>query len=123
MALEVKRLQACVSCLMEEVAWLNRRLLGAADVLAGESLLPLAAKVHAGAFAPAELAAAALNDATADGESLRQLIDSLKDDDGQFRGLGKLLMRIHGVSLGGHRLVPAGQSRMGWRYRVQVLDG
>jgi hypothetical protein len=119
--LELRQLRAELAELRAIVVDRVRADLAPQDRRIGAALLPLAAEVHGGEFSAAELAAAALNDRSAAGQALCELIrDHGTDEGGGFRTLARLLERIHGMPLGGCRLVRLSESRTGRRFRVQV---
>ena len=121
LALEVRRLAAAIESQREELAWLSRRLLARDDARSGALIVSLATEVHPEPFVAAELAAAALNDRTAVGAALRDVLKGYIDSDGGFRALARLLDRIEGVAFDGHRLVGVGPTRAGRRYRIQIF--
>lgn len=122
--LELRRLCSVIEDLRDEQRWLARRMLKRDDSRTGAAILPLALEVHGEDFAPAELLAAALNDRTAVGQALLELVREYMDEDGEgCRTLAWFFIRIEGVVLGGHRLVKVDdcRARAGTRYRVQVV--
>lgn len=122
--LEIRRLRAELAELREDQQFLMRALLAASDKRNALRFLPLIADVLGDrAFTAPELLAAALNDRTAAGQALREVIGEFVTDDGGLRAFGRLLARIEGVPLGGCRLISAGDGRDGRRWRVVRLSG
>lgn len=122
--LELRRLAAEQAELREAVEHLTRRLLAAEDRRTGVVLLPLLAELVGGeTFTAASAAARALNDRTAIGQAVRELLADVGMGAGGLRSLGRLLLRLDGAALGGVRLVPAGERREGLAWRlVQVSE-
>ena len=104
-ALELRRLTAMVEALCADVRHVERRQLRADDRRVGLVLLRLAYGVTRGArFTGPALLEAAYNDRSAEGRALCEVLVEY----GNLRALGKLLARLAGVELGGHRLVRIG---------------
>lgn len=119
LALELRRLAAEIAALHESHDALARALLGRSDRRSGAVLVPLLGALFDGqAFTPADIAARALNDRTAEGQALRELVAEHSTDSGGLRTLGRLLSRLDGVEFDGARLLPAGRGQAGKRWRV-----
>lgn len=122
--LELRRLAVMVAELVEENRTLQRRLLTAEDRRMGTVLLPLLHELVDGApFTAASAAARALNDRTATGQAVREVLADLGMGDGGLRSFGRLLQRLDGVPLAGLRLVPAGERREGLAWRLVQVSG
>ena len=116
LTLELRLLRAELAELRYDHRELHRQLLAKADRRIGIRLVPAIARtIGAGRpFAVADLAALVLNaDTPAAGVVLDALADHA-DDDGGFRGFGRLLQRLEGVPLAGWRI----QRATGERWRV-----
>lgn len=119
--LELRRVREELHDLAESNENLQRRLLAAEDRRTGAALVPLLSELFEGtAFTAAEVAAAALNDRTAQGQALRELIAASCTDTGGLRALGRLLARLEGCSFGGCSLRHAGAARNAQRWTVRV---
>lgn len=120
--LELRRLSVLVAELVDDHRVLLRRLLTPEDRRTGTVLLPLLHElVEDAPFTAASIAARALNDRTATGQAVRELLAELGMGDGGLRSFGRLLQRLDGVPLAGVRLSPAGERREGLAWRlVQV---
>lgn len=125
LALELRRLSAAVEAqadelaeLREDHAHLQRALLSRQDRRTGAALVPLLADMLPGTFTAADAAALALNDRTAEGQAVRELMAEYITDDGGLRAFGRLLARLEGCEFNGARLVSAGASRGVSRWRV-----
>jgi hypothetical protein len=120
--LELRLLRETVAALADEQRHLQRRLLERDDRRAGLVLWPLAAELTNGRpFTGQGLLQAALATRTPVGQAVRELIVEAADGAGGMRAFGRLLQRLQGVPLAGYRLVAAGESREGLRWRlVQV---
>ena len=114
--LEMRRIAAELAELRDDHRELQRQLLAKSDRRTGMRLAPAIARI-VGAdrpFTVADLAALVLNAGTpAAGVVLDALADHA-DDDGGFRGFGRLLQRLQGVPLAGWRI----QRASGERWRV-----
>jgi len=122
--LEVRLLRQEVSDLHADVGVLLARLLARDDRRIGMALLPLGEEVFDGEpFTAARLADRALNDRTARGEALRDLIADVLGDREELRPLGEFLARIEGVRLGGVRLIADGHLHGVRRYRLVRGNG
>lgn len=122
--LELRRLAVLVAELVEENRTLQRRLLTAEDRRIGTVLLPLVRELVDGEpFTAASAAARALNDRTATGQAVREVLADLGMGDGGLRSFGRLLQRLDGVPLAGLRLVPAGERREGLAWRLVQVSG
>lgn len=119
MALEVRRLAELIAALADDVRHMERRRLAADDRRVGAVLLRLAHELVGDArFTAPELFARALNDRTAAGRALCEVLV----DYGSVRSIGRLLARLESVVLSGCRLVPAGAAREGRAWRLQRVS-
>lgn len=124
LTLELRLVRAELAEVRESQADLVRRLLEREDRTTGRVLLPLVNDLVGERDLDAgTLAAAALNDRTATGQAVREIINDYTDCDGSFRSLAHLLKRLQGVHLGGCKLVPRGEGRGGLRWRVVQVSG
>jgi hypothetical protein len=124
LALQLRLMQAMLEELRESVDHLGRRLLERDDRRTGEALLPLVAAILGSqTFTAPSLAAALLNDRSAEGQAARELVAGFCSTDGGLRAFGKLLARLDGVALAGCRLVPVSSRRDGRLWRVVRVSG
>ena len=95
---------------------LQRQLLAKADRRTGLRLVPAIVRTigEGRPFAVADLAALVLNASTPAAAVVRDALADHADDDGGFRGFGRLLQRLEGVPLAGWRI----QRASGERWRV-----
>lgn len=123
-ALEVQRLATVVAELVDENRVLQRRLLASEDRRMGTVLLPLISElVGHEPFTAAGVAVQALNDRTAAGQAVREVLADLGADDCGLRSFGRLLQRLDGVPLASLRLMQAGQRREGLAWRLVHVSG
>jgi len=116
--LQLRVLTDAVAALADEHRHLQRRLLERDDRRAGLVLWPLAAELTNGRpFTGPGLLAVALDTRTAVGQAVKEVITELSEGD-TLRSFGRTLQRLQGVPLAGFRLVPAGESREGLRWRL-----
>lgn len=114
LVLEVRRLREAVAEVQDEMAELRRCLLAKADRRTGARLLPALGRVtHGQPFDPVSLATSVLNPNGPSERTVAEIINDYMDADAGFRGLGRLLQRLHGARFGGLALVPAPGGR--WR--------
>lgn len=120
LALKLRVMQSQLTDLLDEQRHLARRLLEREDRRIGTVLLPLLHElIGDAAFTAASAAARALNDRTATGQAVRELLaDVGMGDGGGLRSFGRLLQRLDGAPLAGLRLLPAGERREGLAWRM-----
>lgn len=120
---ELRLVRQELAAVRESHDYLLRRLLDRDDRRTGAALLPLLAELMDGAIDVAGVATVALNDRSAAGQALRELVAEHVTDEGGLRAFGRMLARLEGVSLGGYRLVRDGAARGVVRWRVRVSGG
>jgi hypothetical protein len=119
LALEVRRLIALVEDLRESHDDTMRRLLDRDDRRTGSVLVPLLANLFGDDdFTAPSIAARVLNDRTALGQAVRELVAEYVTDAAGLRSFGRMLARIESVRFGGYRLRALGNTRAGLRWRV-----
>ena len=113
------RLQHELAEVREMQEHLARRLLDHDDRRTGGALVPLLGEIFESTpFTAADIATRALNDQTATGAAVRELLGERLTESGGLRPFGRFLARIEGVRFDGWRLVAAGETRGVMRWRV-----
>ncbi len=116
LTLELRAMRAELRDLRDDHRELQRQLLSKADRRTGLRLAPSIARTvgEDRPFTVADLAALVLNAGTPAAVVVRDALADHADDDGGFRGFGRLLQRLQGVPLAGWRI----QRATGERWRV-----
>jgi hypothetical protein len=122
--LEVRRLRADLDELRGDQRHLMRMLLAKEDRRAGAAMLPLLGdRMSEAGFAASDAWAQTLNDRSAEGQALRELIAEYFTEDGGLKAFGRFLARIEGVPLAGRRLELVDSPRGINRWRVVRVSG
>lgn len=128
MAVELRLLRAEVAELRTDQQALLRRLLDRDDRRIGASVFPLADELMgAVAFTVPDLARRAMNTRDPLGRAVLELLEEAgagtPATEVNLRAAGRLFARLEGAALSGLRLVAAGETREGLRWRLVRVSG
>ena len=122
--LALRLLRDEVAEMRDDLRYLLRAQLNRDARRTGLVLFPLAAELLGGRpFTGQSLLEAAMNDRTTTGEAAREILADMATDSGGLRAFGRLLSRLEGVPLASCRLVDAGETSEGRRWRLVRVSG